>query len=306
MTMHYADAVSPGSWPSYAEFYRTEYGQFITLLKPAGRFRASLLEAEQPAGDWSDAATPDLIIAQSLSAPAQIEFDVGAGQFKGVGTTNQFLVTPPGAASRIWIDARHRIRMLAIPWQAMRSWADSEFLRLPEDGDFGALHRSLQSDPRVTRTLDELWRHVASGLPSDTMFADASLLQLVATLADRARPAERPRISGLSALDLERVEACMRARFSEDIGLADLATVTGLSVAHFCRAFKRSTGRSPYQALVSIRVRHAQRLLASRALSVAEVALECGYTQPAHFTKLFRRETGLPPSEWRRQQGLNL
>jgi AraC family transcriptional regulator len=288
--------------PSYAEFYRTQYGQAITSLRPAGRVGATLLEAAQPAGDWSDAATAELIIGQHLTDPVQASLDLGAGRFSGACVLNDFLVAPPGLASTILISASHRIRALAIPWQRMRVWADSDQWRLPVDGDFGVLHHTLNQDGRITRALDALWRQDDGASASGSLFSDALLIEVVATLVEMATPHRTRLIAGLTRGDLLRVDACMRARLSEDIGLSDLAALTGLSGAHFCRAFKLSTGRSPYQALIDLRMHHAQELLGRPALSIAEVALACGYAQPAHFAKLFRRAFGLTPSEWRRQR----
>jgi AraC family transcriptional regulator len=286
---------------SYADFYRTQYGQVITSLRPAGRVGATLLEAEQPAGDWSDAATSDLIIAQHLSQPAQVSMDLGAGRFHGIGRTNDFIAGAPGVESTILVDSAHRIRVLAIPWEAMRAWADSDELRLSSDGDFGVLHQGFNRSSRLTLLLDTLWRQNDGMAAAEQMFTDGLLLQIVATLIDIAHPQRMQPTQGLTRHALLKVDACMRARLAEDIGLADLAELTGLSVAHFCRAFKRSTGRTPYQSLIELRMQDAQRLLSETNLSIAEVALSCGYDQPSHFAKLFRRSTGLPPAQWRRQ-----
>lgn len=298
--MSYTPLPASSTLPSYADFYRTEYGQFIKLLKPIGRVKASLLEVEQPAGDWSDRATTDLILTQNVAGPAHIAMDVGAGHFSGVGKKHDFTLAPPGSATRVLIDAPHRIRILAIPWESMSAWAESDELRLPTGGDFGVLHQTLSNEPRLTQTLDALWRQEDGASAAGALFSDALLLQVIATLVELARPVRIRPAAGLTPRDLKQVDACMRARLAEDLGIADLAAETGLSVAHFCRAFKQSTGRSPYQALIHLRMQHAQQLLSSSAMSVAEVALECGYAQPAHFAKLFRREVGLAPAQWRR------
>jgi AraC family transcriptional regulator len=295
------DPYKPSSLPSYADFYRTAYGQFITSLRPAGRVGADLLEVDQPAGDWSDAATDGLVVAQLVGGAARHTMDLGGGCFTALARPLEFVVCPPGVATKIVVDSPHRIRLLSIPWQRMCAWADSDALRLPPDGDFGLLHSASRHDARVSRLLAAMWQQDDGVSAAGTLFSDALLVEIVATLVElRSAHGRRP-IRGLTRFHLQRVDACMRARLSEDIGLVDLASLVGLSVAHFCRAFKLATGRSPYQALVALRMQHAQQLLRSSPLSVAEVALSCGYEQPAHFAKLFRRAVGLSPSEWRRQ-----
>jgi AraC family transcriptional regulator len=46
----------------------------------------------------------------------------------------------------------------------------------------------------------------------------------------------------------------------------------------------------------------ARRLLRETKMSIVDVALEVSYTNPSHFAQLFRRETGLSPSDYRRQR----
>jgi len=46
----------------------------------------------------------------------------------------------------------------------------------------------------------------------------------------------------------------------------------------------------------------ARRLLRETKQSVVDIALDVGYTNPSHFSQLFRRETGLSPSDYRRQR----
>jgi AraC family transcriptional regulator len=302
MTMSPDDVPRPTQLPSYANFYKTAYGQFITSLRPAGRVGADLLESDQPAGDWSDAATDGLVVAQLVSGAARHTMDLGGGRFTTQARPLEFVVSSPGVATQIVVDAPHRIRVLSIPWQRMCAWADSDALRLPADGDFGRLHSATRQDVRVSRILDAMWQQDDGLSAAGTLFSDALLVEIVAVLlelgsAHRSRP-----IRGLTRFDLQRVDACMRARLFENIGLVDLASLVGLSVAHFCRAFKLATGRSPYQALVALRMQHAQQLLRGSPLSIAQVALSCGYEQPAHFAKLFRRAVGVAPAEWRRQR----
>jgi AraC family transcriptional regulator len=288
--------------PDFAEFYRTQYGQAITSLRPAGRVGATLLEAAQPAGDWSDAATADLVICELIGKSVPVSLNLGAGRITGRMAPHDLMIAPVAVATTVLVDAPHHIRVLAVPWKRMCPWADSDQLRLPADGDFGVLHHVLSHDRRLTRALDALWQQDDGVSAAGTLFSDALLIEVVATLVEMSTPQRTRRITGLTRGDLLRVDACMRARLAEDIGLADLAALTGLSVAHFCRAFKLSTGRSPYQALIDLRMHHAQELLGRPALSIAEVALACGYAQPAHFAKLFRRSFGVTPTDWRRER----
>jgi len=59
---------------------------------------------------------------------------------------------------------------------------------------------------------------------------------------------------------------------------------------------------SPSRYQINLRMDAAKRLLRETKRSVVEIALDVGYANPSHFAQLFRRETGLAPSDYRRQR----
>jgi AraC family transcriptional regulator len=88
----------------------------------------------------------------------------------------------------------------------------------------------------------------------------------------------------------------------EDFDLDYLASLAGLSKFHFHRLFRSATGISPLHHHINLRINAAQTLLRETKKSVVNIALEVGYTNPSHFAQRFRRETGLSPSNYRRQR----
>ena len=76
-----------------------------------------------------------------------------------------------------------------------------------------------------------------------------------------------------------------------------MATVAGLSRAHFSRRFAIAVGHTPARYLERRRLRHAQHLLAHGA-SVAEAAEASGYRDAFHFSRVFKRRRGVAPSQW--------
>lgn len=85
---------------------------------------------------------------------------------------------------------------------------------------------------------------------------------------------------------------------------------TGYSKDHLRRRFDRATGMTPNEYLRKVRIRYARRLLRQKErlhLSVNEVAAMSGYYDTAYFCRIFRRETGLTPSEFSaREQRIEL
>ena len=84
--------------------------------------------------------------------------------------------------------------------------------------------------------------------------------------------------------------------------LASLAATQHLSAARLGQLLREQTGRSFSTCLNEIRLRHARRALRQSERSIAAIAREVGYDDPAYFSRVFRRYTGESPAAWRRSQ----
>ena len=110
----------------------------------------------------------------------------------------------------------------------------------------------------------------------------------------------RPVRGGLAPWQMRRTAQVLNERLASKVTLARLAGECGVSVAHFSRAFKQTTGRTPHRWLVEQRVEHAKRLLVTSALPLAEIAAICGFADQSHFTRVFSQLVGSGPGAWRR------
>jgi len=106
----------------------------------------------------------------------------------------------------------------------------------------------------------------------------------------------------LPGYKLRQITDWMVEHVAEDLNLDRLAAQVGLSKFHFHRLFKRALGVAPARHHINLRMDVARRLLRETKKSVVDVALDVGYANPSHFAQLFRRETGLSPSDYRRQR----
>jgi AraC family transcriptional regulator len=106
----------------------------------------------------------------------------------------------------------------------------------------------------------------------------------------------------LPGYKLRQITDWMVEHVADDLNLDRLATQAGLSKFHFHRLFKSAMGVSPAHYHIDLRMDVARRLLRETKKSVVEVALDVGYANPSHFAKLFRRQTGLSPSDYGRQR----
>lgn len=111
-----------------------------------------------------------------------------------------------------------------------------------------------------------------------------------------------PRVErgGLPEHKLQRVYALIESHLAEAMHVRTLAQSVNLSPFHFARMFKKSTGRSPHAFITQRRMDFAKQLLADESLSLLEVATRAGYQTQAHFTDVFRKQTGVTPGRYRR------
>ena len=85
------------------------------------------------------------------------------------------------------------------------------------------------------------------------------------------------------------------------VSIKEIAFLCHLSLSYFVRAFSNTIGLTPYAWFMRQRIDHAEELLESSDMSLAHVALECGFSDQAHFTKAFARATGMTPARRRRE-----
>lgn len=105
---------------------------------------------------------------------------------------------------------------------------------------------------------------------------------------------------GLAPWQAKRVEGLVAERLSSPIQVWELAQVARLSPARFSRGFKALFGASPRVWIGRQRIGQAQRMMLESQDSLGQIALDCGFSDQAHFTNVFRRTVGVTPGAWRR------
>lgn len=117
------------------------------------------------------------------------------------------------------------------------------------------------------------------------------------------KPLARPVRGGLAPWQMNLVRDKLTANLAGDVSLGELANDCGVSISHFSRAFRQSTGSLPHQWLLRHRVDQAKTLLRDRSLPLSDVAVFCGFADQSHFTRVFTRLNGISPGAWRRSLG---
>ncbi|MEV6652543.1 AraC family transcriptional regulator [Streptomyces sp. NPDC051219] len=159
------------------------------------------------------------------------------------------------------------------------------------------------SDPLIEQLVLALDGVVRRREPSARTYVDHLVGTLAAQLAraHAGRPVDRDSASsGLTSRQLTSARELMETRISEPLPVAELASATGLSASQFSRQFRASTGKSPHQFLLQLRLDHARRLLRTTTLPIADLAAHCGFSHQEHLTRVMRAKLGTTPAAFRR------
>jgi AraC family transcriptional regulator len=108
--------------------------------------------------------------------------------------------------------------------------------------------------------------------------------------------------NGLASWQVKRLRSYIDERLDTTIRVGELANLVRLSTSHFFRAFRATFGESPITYVTKRRIQRAQELMLTPKTSLAQVALECGMCDQAHFSRTFRRIVGTNPTTWRRMR----
>lgn len=106
--------------------------------------------------------------------------------------------------------------------------------------------------------------------------------------------------SELSKPLLKRLTDFMWKKLDSTIHVEDMASKSNMSTFHFARSFKKTTGHSPHQYLTTMRLEKALELL-DTDMKLVEVASVSGFSDQAHFTRVFKKHYKLTPAAYRRK-----
>jgi transcriptional regulator GlxA family with amidase domain len=107
---------------------------------------------------------------------------------------------------------------------------------------------------------------------------------------------------GLRKSQQQKAVAYIHQHLNETIKLSDIAIALGISQYHFGRLFKQSMGVTVHVYLVQQRVAKAQQLLRETNLTILAISEQCGFANPSHLTKCFRKYIGLTPTQFREEE----
>jgi AraC family transcriptional regulator len=235
------------------------------------------------------------------SGPVEMDwYSAGRSGRLKTGAGNLIFLTPGTRDSLLWHGPSNRIVVSAEP--SLLSHA-AEQLDIRGSCDFE--NRWSFQDEQLALLLTEMEREMNSGWPMGSLYGDLLGLSLsIALIKKYGRTSSMPAAQkgGLSRPHLRRVLAYIDESLDRDIRLQELATLTDLSIFHFARSFRESVGSTPHQYIVTMRLQKAKTLLMLPEWNIQQIASATGFADSGHLSKIFRKNTGVSPTAWRRMR----
>jgi AraC family transcriptional regulator len=198
-----------------------------------------------------------------------------------------------------------------MPWTGVRKdvccvFPKRRFEKLmggPIDWDEANLRETINLRVVPLRTaMQRLAQEVMSPGMATSLVAD-SLARIIAVDVQRhfrrERVVEKPLNHILSKRELDKIDAFIHHHSADEIYLRDLASLCELSVRHFSRMFKATTGFTIANYVAVKRVEIAQNLLCNTKMPIKLVASKVGFSSATNFTTAFKRLSGVAPSSFR-------
>jgi AraC family transcriptional regulator len=256
-----------------------------------------LINMTPPAGAAVDPAVPEYAVHLVLRTPPLLRVGFNRPPRWLVMSPGVLLAAPPDTAGDFIAEAPSHVLTLTIPAARAGDFTEDSGVRID------IRHEEAFRDPRVACQIVRLWHAVAEDAPASRLLADQVMREVLLALARRTdgRTAIRHARERLSTPAVRRLRDFVESRLADDVDVPMLASVAGLSPAHFARAFAATVGMTPFDYVMTRRLARGRELLERTGRSATAIALDVGFKTPSHFAARFRREFGFTPREIRRE-----
>jgi AraC family transcriptional regulator len=157
-------------------------------------------------------------------------------------------------------------------------------------------------DPLLTQVGLALWQELEQAAPAGKLYGQAAAQMLAVHLLRHYTALSagiQERSQRLTPRQMNHLVGFILAHLSENLSLEILAQQVGFSPYHFVRLFRQTTGESPHQFVQQQRIERAKHLLRETDVPLAHVALESGFANQSHLTRVFKRHLNLTPRVYR-------
>ena len=100
---------------------------------------------------------------------------------------------------------------------------------------------------------------------------------------------------------IRKAKTIVTENFDKHITIPELAKRTGISETKLKEGFRELYGESIHDYLLQLRIAKAKHLLSTTAFTIIDITYHVGYSNVTHFSSMFKKEVGIPPTEWRKK-----
>ncbi|WP_421899267.1 helix-turn-helix domain-containing protein [Maridesulfovibrio sp.] len=212
---------------------------------------------------------------------------------------NEIVVTPAGVKSGWKWHARSKAIVVTLEPEKLERFAKSELGILLTDAQLKNIPQFIDED--ITQAgkmlLDALHSEMGSAVMFES-FARVFLTKLILKYG-LEREEDYAFSKSFTSAHYKKVFDFVTKNYGRSIQVEDLAAQAGISTYHFSRLFKQSIGKSPHQFVIAYRVEQAKKLLSDKDRPMIDIALSCGFSDQAHFSRMFKQVEGVTPKVWR-------
>ncbi|MBV4457951.1 AraC family transcriptional regulator [Pseudomonas sp. COR58] len=188
------------------------------------------------------------------------------------------------------------------PWSYLMLYVETPWLTdlqhqmgFSADLEFRRFSAIRSDDPELFRDLQTLYG-VLVDRQQDVLCKESAAVEFFSDLQTRLNPAQPPVRE--PNVKLEHAAAFIREHCTQLLSLDDICAAAQLSPSYLIRAFKHHYGMTPHAFVVNQRIQFAQERLRSGQL-IADVALEAGFADQAHFQRVFKQHLAATPGQYR-------
>ncbi|TWI47969.1 AraC family transcriptional regulator [Pseudomonas duriflava] len=169
-------------------------------------------------------------------------------------------------------------------------------------------HYPIINDAALSRLMESYESESLSDEPGSGFYAQALEIQLCIHLIRRYMKCigRDKTASCISKAKLDALQRYITTHLAATISVKDMAAIVGLSPSHFVRVFGTIFGVSPHQYVQAQRLKRAERLLALHNVPLKAVAMDCGFADQSHMTRLFKEKLSMTPKEYREKRACGL
>jgi AraC family transcriptional regulator len=240
------------------------------------------------------------VMLEEVGGRLEIRSKDGRGQSSPDDAARPLSIIPAALQAHGKADGVRFVRHLVLQFDmtALRAMADDEI-----DLTNVFAPRLMFADPGIMRLALLFADECVRDAPYSRLYGDNLSIALLFALSRQcAKPSSTITRGCLAPWQLRRVSEYLNAHLGGDVELHALSSLVNLSRSYFSRAFKISTGLAPHQWLLQARVARAKQLMLETHFPLAQIAIDVGFADQAHFTRTFGRAVGESPGTWRRNR----